>query len=448
MIEPEQVQDRGWQVVNVNLVFTDTEAEFIRRDEDRSKPNAIRGQRVDFTRPSPNVPALLMAGLVIKPRARVFHGHDWVYSSEVLKAFGSPQDGDVVSLKDGSDRLLGSAIYNSKSQIIARRISRQRQDLDQDFFERRLRQALSFRERHRMDLRLGRIAWSESDGMPGLIVDRYGDHLVLQTLTLAMDQRKQIIVEALRAVLSPASIVERNDSPIRKAEGLELVTGMLFGEAPPPLPVTIAGLKFEIDLLSGQKTGFYLDQIPNYAAVAQHAKGRRVLDCFANQGAFALACAQAGATQVQAIEISKDCVERIRRNADLNGLQIESYSANVFDMLKDLERQNARYDLIVLDPPSFTKSKGTLTEAMRGYKEIHLRALKLLSPEGLLATFCCSHHVSHEHFREMINDATVDAKKTLRQLATFSQAPDHPIIPTLPETEYLKGYLFELAPGR
>ncbi len=389
-----------------------------------------------------------MAGLVIKPRSRLFHGHDWVYSSEVLKAFGAPQDGDVVSLKDGSDRLLGSAIYNSKSQIIARRISRQRQDLDRDFFERRLRQAIAFRQRHSLDPRLGRLVWSESDGLPGVIVDRYGDHLVLQTLTLAMDQRKALLVEALRAVLSPASIVERNDTPIRKAEGLELLTSVLFGAEPPPLPVTIGGLKFEIDLLRGQKTGFYLDQIPNYAAVAQHAKGRRVLDCFANQGAFALACARAGAAQVQAIEISADAVERIRRNAELNQLEIESYAANVFDMLKDLERQEARYDLIVLDPPSFTKSKGTLADAMRGYKEIHLRALKLLNPEGLLATFCCSHHVSHEHFREMINDATVDAKKTLRQLATYTQAPDHPIVPTLPETEYLKGCLFELAPGR
>ena len=226
------------------------------------------------------------------------------------------------------------------------------------------------------------------------------------------------------------------------------MTGVLFGEEPPPQPVTIGGLKFEVDLLRGQKTGFYLDQIPNYAAVAQHAKGRKVLDCFANQGAFALACAQAGATQVQAIEISAECVERIRRNAELNHLKIESYAENVFDLLKDMERREARYDLIILDPPSFTKSKGTLTDAMRGYKEIHLRALKLLNHDGLLATFCCSHHVSHEHFREMINEATVDAKKTLRQLATFSQAPDHPIIPTLPETEYLKGYLFELAPGR
>jgi 23S rRNA (cytosine1962-C5)-methyltransferase len=389
-----------------------------------------------------------MAGLVIKPRSRILHGHDWVYSSEVLKAFGNPQDGDVVSLKDGHDRLLGTAIYNSKSQIIARRISRQRQDLDLDFFQRRLKLAIDYRTRRGVDPRLCRLAWSESDGLPGVIVDRYGDHLVVQTLTLAMDQKKGLLTEALQALLAPKSIVERNDAPIRKAEGLELHTGMLAGEPPETIEITVAGITFEIDLLRGQKTGFYLDQLPNYAAVAAHAAGKKVLDCFANQGAFALACAKAGASQVQAVEISEECVELVKRNAERNGLKVETYAMNVFDLLKDLERQQARYDLIILDPPSFTKSKGNVNDAMRGYKEIHLRALKLLSPEGLLATFSCSHHVSREAFMEMINDSAVDAKKTLRQLETYSQGADHPIITTLPETEYLKGWLFELAPGR
>src|SRR5256885_13278197 len=186
-----------------------------------------------------------MAGIVVKPRARILHGHDWVFSSEVLKVFGKPVDGEIISLKDGKDPLLGSAIYNSKSQIVARRFSRRKQDLDLDFCQRRLAQAIAYRARRGIDPRLCRLVWSESDGLPGVIVDRYGDHLVLQTLTLAMDQRKPLLVEALRAVLAPESIVERNDTSIRKAEGLELVTGVLVGEAPPPLPVTIAGLKFE-----------------------------------------------------------------------------------------------------------------------------------------------------------------------------------------------------------
>ena len=389
-----------------------------------------------------------MAGLVIKPRSRILHGHDWVYATEILKAFGETKDGDVVSLKDGRDHLLGTAIYNSKSQIVARRISRQRQDLDLDFFQRRIVQAVKYRERRGLDPRLGRVVWSESDGLPGVIVDRYGDHLVLQTLTLAMDLRRELLVEALRAVLAPQSIVERNDAPIRKAEGLELRTGVLHGDAPAPFAIEVGGVQFEIDLLRGQKTGFYLDQLPNYSAVAAHARGRRVLDCFANQGAFALACARAGAAQVTALEISAECVELIQRNATRNSLAVETVAANVFDVLNDLDRQQQRYDLIVLDPPSFTKNKGKVNEAMRGYKEIHLRALKLLNPDGLLATFCCSHHVSAAHFVEIINEATVDAKKTLRQLAVYRQGLDHPIVPTIPETEYLKGHLFELAPGR
>ena len=389
-----------------------------------------------------------MAGLIIKPRSRIYHGHDWIYSSEVMKAFGEPKDGEVVSLRSDRDQLLGSAIYNSKSQIIGRRFSRQRQDLDLDFFQRRIAMAIAYRGRRGLDERLSRLIWSESDGLPGVIVDRYGDHLVLQTLTLAMDLRRDLIVEALKAALNPTSIIERNDSPIRKAEGLESRTGMLHGEAPGVFVIAIGGIEFEVDLVHGQKTGFYLDQLPNYGFVAAYARGRRVLDCFANAGGFALACARAGASHVTALEISDECVAQMKRNAERNNLAVDARAANVFDVLSDLERQSAQYDLIILDPPSFTKSKGKLQDAARGYKEIHLRALKLLAPDGLLATFCCSHHVSAEFFKEIINDATVDAKKTLRRLATFTQGLDHPVIATLPETEYLKGFLFELAPGR
>jgi len=389
-----------------------------------------------------------MAGIIIRPRSRILHGHDWVYFSEVLKSFGSPEDGEVVSIKDGKDRLIGSAIWNSKSQIVARRFSRQRQELDADFFLRRIGQAIEYRQRRGINPRLGRLVWSESDGLPGVIVDRYSDYLVLQTLTLAMDRRKGLIVEALRQLCEPKAIIERNDAPIRKAEGMEPVVGVLWGDAPATVPIEVMGLRFEVDLLQGQKTGFYLDQLDNYAGVAPWAAGKRVLDCFSNQGAFALACAKAGAASVRAIEISADCVELIGRNAERNGLKIEAVAANVFDFLKDEERANAQYDLIVLDSPSFTKSKDKLQDALRGYKEIHLRALKLLAPGGLLATFSCSHHVSDELFREVIADAAVDAKRTLRQLIRFGQAADHPVLLNLPETEYLRGFLFELAPGR
>jgi 23S rRNA (cytosine1962-C5)-methyltransferase len=389
-----------------------------------------------------------MAGLVVKPRSRIYHGHDWVYSTEVLKAFGNPQDGEVVSLKDGRDRLLGSAIYNSKSQIVARRFSRQRQDLDLDFFERRIKQALQVRERRRVDLYRCRVVWSESDGVPGLIIDRYGNCVVIQTLTLAMDRVKPLILDAILKVLAPAVVIERNDAPVRKAEGMELQSGILFGKDPGPQIIVVGGLEYEIDLLRGHKTGFYLDQIDNYRAVAQFANGRRILDCFSNQGAFALSCAKAGATSVRAVEISADASRQIRKNADRNALQVDVVEENVFDDLHQQENSGEKYDLIILDPPSFTKTKGKVNDAARGYKEIHLRALKLLANDGLLATFCCSHHMSREMFLGVINEAVVDSKRTLRQLAIFSQSADHPVISTLPETEYLKGFLFELVPGR
>lgn len=389
-----------------------------------------------------------MAGLVIKPRSRIFHGHEWVYATEILKSFGSPKDGEVISLKDGRDRLLGSAIYNSRSQIVARRFSRQRQDLDLEFFVRRLSLARDYRLRRGIPPRLGRQVWSESDGLPGVIVDRYGDDLVLQTLTLAMDQRKPLLVEALKSVFQPRSIVERNDSAIRKAEGLEPLSGMLHGPALGAQSIEFDGLQFQIDLLTGQKTGFYLDQIANYQAVASFAQGRSVLDCFSNQGAFALSCAKSGAKQVTAVEISTEAAQAIQRNAQANNLPVHVTEANVFDFLKAQESGETQYDLIILDPPSFTKSKGRVTDALRGYKEIHLRALKLLRPDGLLATFCCSHHVSRELFFDAINEAAVDAKRTLRQIQLFTQGADHPAITTIPETEYLKGVLLELVPGR
>ena len=388
-----------------------------------------------------------MAGLIIKPRARILHGHDWVFSGEVLKAFGDPVDGDVISLKDGRDKLLGSAIYNSKSQIVARRFSRRRQDLDLDFFQRRLAQAIEYRARRGINPRLCRLVWSESDGLPGVIVDRYGDHLVLQTLTLAMDQRKMLMVEALQS-LAPSTIIERNDAPVRRAEGLELQTGVLQGDAPGEIEIEIGGLRFAVDLLHAQKTGFYLDQLPHYAAVAQHAAGRRVLDCFTSQGAFALTCAKAGAAAVTAVEGSAENLAAARANAERNALRVNWVEEDVFQFLRAAEKAEAQYDLIVLDPPSFTKSKGGLQSAMRGYRELHVRAFKLLSKDGLLATFSCSHHVTEAALAQTIADALVDARRSARRLRRFEQAPDHPVLPTLPETEYFKGVLLEMMPGR
>jgi len=389
-----------------------------------------------------------MAGIVVRPRSRIFHGHDWIYQTEILKTFGDPAPGEVISIKDGRDRLLGSAIYNPRSQIVARRFSRQRQELDRDFFLRRIEQAAGFRKKWLNARNPGRLVWSESDGLPGLIIDRYASHLVLQTLTLAMDQRKHLIVEALQQLFSPDSIVERNDVPVRKAEGLPLVTGLLFGQVPEILTIDVQGSRFQIDLQSGQKTGFYLDQIDNYAEVARLAGGKRVLDCFSNQGAFALACARAGATSVTAVESNEALAGVIEQNARLNGVQIDARNDNVFDFLAAQTEPASHYDLIVLDPPSFAKSRESLNSAWRGYKEIHLRALQLLSDEGFLVSFSCSHHVSRTMLLEVVVEESVDAKRHLRIIKSLGQPLDHPILPHLPETEYLKGFIFQRIPGR
>ena len=389
-----------------------------------------------------------MPGIVIKPRARILHGHDWVFSSEALKIFGDPADGDVISLKDGKDRLIGSAIYNSKSQIVARRFSRQRQELDLNFFKRRIAQAAAYRVRREVDPKLCRVVWSESDGLPGVIIDRYGDHFILQTLTLAMDMRKDLITNAIVDLFGAVTIIERNDAPVRRAEGLDLRKGILRGSAATEIKIEIDGLKFDIDLLNAQKTGLYLDQRPNYRVVAQHAAGRRVLDCFANEGAFALSCARAGAADVAAVEENGEGIAAGKRHATQNGLKVRWMEGDVFQFLRAAEKAQAQYDLIVLDPPSFTKTKSGLRDALRGYRELHLRAFNLLSKDGLLATFSCSHHVSEAAFAQTIVDALVDARRSARKLCRFEQAPDHPVLPTLPETEYFKGLLLEMMPGR
>lgn len=394
-----------------------------------------------------------MAGLIISPRARIFQGHDWVYGTEVRKVFGNPQPGDVVALKDFKDRFLGSAIFNPHSQIVARRFSRRKQELNGDFFTRRISQAIDLRKQWLPEETLTRLVWSESDGLPGLIVDRYVDYLVVQTLTLAMERRLPIILNVLEDLLSPRGIIVRNDSPMLVAEGIEHSVRVARGQQPTPFTARSGNVQFMIDLQTGQKTGLYLDQLDNYAAVARLARGRRVLDCFCNQGGFALSCALAGATEVTAVDVSQDAMDAVNRNALLNGVSIKCITDNAFDFLKKeaaLVRDGGehKWDLIILDPPSFTRNKKSVHDAMRGYKEIHLRAMKLLEPGGILSTFCCSHHAGADLFRESVQAAAIDAPATLRLIQQHGQRLDHPILLNIPETEYLKGFTYELLPGR
>lgn len=394
-----------------------------------------------------------MGTLIIAPKARLFHGHDWVYGTEVRAVYGNPQPGDVVALKDQRDRFLGSAMYNPHSQIIARRFSRRKQDLDRDFFARRIAQAVQLREQWLPGEELTRLVWSESDGLPGLIVDRYRAVLVVQTLTLAMHQRVEEICAVLDELLQPGCILLRNDSPMLVAEGIEPSTRVMCGAMPAPFVATGRGTRFKVDPALGQKTGLYLDQMDNYQAVARLAKGKRVLDCFCNQGGFALACAKAGAASVTAVDISDTAIESARANAELNGVSIEALVANVFDFLKvesDAVRNGAepKWDLIILDPPSFTRNRKGLTGALRGYKEIHLRAMQMLPIGGVLSTFCCSHHMSGSIFRQVIAEAAVDSHSTLRLIENYTQSIDHPILLNIPETEYLRGHSFQMTPGR
>jgi len=310
------------------------------------------------------------------------------------------------------------------------------------------------------------VVWSESDGLPGVIIDRYGDDFVLQTLTLAMDMRKDLITAAIEHVFCRASaslagaelaggapalqsfcIIERNDVPVRKAEGLELRSGVLRG-TPSQITIEVEGIELEVDFLRGHKTGLYLDQKHNYRIVSRYARDRRVLDCFTNQGAFALSCARAGATEITGVEENLENIAAAKRNAARNELKVDWIQQDVFQFLRGAEKAGAQYDLIVLDPPSFTRTKSGLHDALRGYRELHMRAFKLLSKDGLLATFSCSHHVDHASFLQIITDALVDARRSTRRLRQFEQAPDHPVLPTVPETEYFRGFLLEMMPGR
>jgi 23S rRNA (cytosine1962-C5)-methyltransferase len=395
-----------------------------------------------------------LPSVILKPGEadRIVAGHPWIYHSEILRLTATITDGDLVQVKDHRQRMLGSGFYNSRSKINVRVLSPDRVTVDENFFAERIRAALAVRQRHLPGATSFRVVNAESDFLSGLIVDKYEDVLVVQISALGMDRRKQLIVAALQKIFSPRAIVERSDVASRKFEGLAEANGTLAGEAVEKTTVQLNGLRFETDLAAGHKTGMYLDQQANYQAVSQFANGGQVLDCFSFLGGFGLHAARAGAAQVQFLDQSTDAIEASRRNAATNGLAEKcSFEAvNVFDWLKAStavkphERVIPRFDLIILDPPSFTRNRASVPDALRGYKEIHLRALKLIRPGGTLATFCCSHHVGSELFLDSLLSAAFDTRKILRRVAIYGQNLDHPVIPMIPETEYLKGFAFEV----
>ncbi len=396
-----------------------------------------------------------LSTLVLKPGEadRLVAGHPWVYANSVLRTTTPAADGDLVQVKDHRQRLLGTGFYNSRSKIIVRLLDRERIEPNRAFFRDRLAAALAHRQRWMPTATSCRLVNAESDFLSGLIVDRYEDVLVVQISSLGMDQRKALIVEVLQELLAPRAILERSDTASRRFEGLADAQGVLAGEPVTTLSVNLNGLRFQTNLVEGHKTGLYLDQQANYAAVGELARdAAEVLDCFSFLGGFALHAAKAGARHVLALDQSAEAVAAAIRNAEANGGgdQVRFEAANVFDWLKARtavgpnEKVIPRFDLIILDPPSFTRTRAAVPDALRGYKEIHLRALKLLKPGGLLATFCCSHHVDRVLFEDVIQAAATDTRHTLRRIAIYGQSPDHPVIPVIPETEYLKGFAYEL----
>ncbi|HEU5079952.1 MAG TPA: class I SAM-dependent rRNA methyltransferase [Opitutaceae bacterium] len=377
-------------------------------------------------------------------KARVLSGHPWVFANEVESLVGPEWDGEVIECRDRTGRLLGSGIYNSKSQICWRRISRERVTLDQNWLRAAIQAAIDRRSSLPAPWNgsIRRLIWSESDNLPGVVVDQFEDTLVVQIQTLAMEKRISFIVAELKDLVKPREIVFRHDAPIRRLEGLPLNVSTESGQPWEPRWLAIDGFEYWTDLQGAQKTGFYLDQRQQHAQVARHAAGRRVLDAFCNQGPFALHAARAGAKAVRGLDSAEDAIAQARRNAEKNGVAAEFAVANVFDYLN--ERNDETWDLIVLDPPPFAKSKSALEGALRGYKDINLRAMQRLTRGGILATYTCSHHMHDAELRDVLTQAAADAKRQVRVLEFAHQPPDHPVLVTMPESEYLRGYILRV----
>jgi 23S rRNA (cytosine1962-C5)-methyltransferase len=377
-----------------------------------------------------------------KAANRVASGHPWIFSSDVAER-DHAAPGSVVKVTDPERRALGMAHYSSTSQICLRLLSREIQEIGPEFFAQRLAEANEFRRLVVRDTDAYRVVHGEGDRLPALIVDRYGDYLVIQTLDQGMDAAKDWIVAALVDLFAPRGIIARNDVPVRTHEQLPLETGVVYGEAPGELTIHMNGLSFRADLLGGQKTGIFLDQRENYVAAVRYAHGR-ALDCFTSTGSFALHLA-AKCESVEAVDSSAAALATAEANRQANGIgNVTFREADVFEVLAGYASARREFSTVVLDPPAFAKSRRNLEAAARGYKEINLRALRLLGPGGVLVTCSCSHHLSEAMLLEIVAEAALDAKRELRVLERRTQAQDHSILLTVPETCYLKCLVLQL----
>ncbi|HXH06446.1 MAG TPA: class I SAM-dependent rRNA methyltransferase [Vicinamibacterales bacterium] len=373
---------------------------------------------------------------VIGPRGeeRLRRGHLWVYRSDIVEVRAA--GGDVVRVLNTRGRPLVHALYSDRSEIALRAVSRGDEPPDEAFWRERLERAIAYRAALDIDATAYRVVHGEGDLLPSLVVDRYGDYLVLQALSQGMERLTPLVVATLVERLRPAGILARNDPKVRRLEGLEQKVELLHGDVPDRVEVREGGVRVEADLWRGQKTGLFLDQRENRAAAARYAHGR-LLDAFCYQGGFALALA-ARCAQVIALDISDQAIAAVRANAERNGLALETRVANAFDALRDFERGGERFDTIVLDPPAFAKSRAAVAKAAAGYKEINLRAMKLLAPGGVLVTCSCSYHVSEPMFAAIVQEAAGDARAAMVVVERRTQARDHPVLVGVPETAYLK----------
>ncbi len=387
-------------------------------------------------------------------------GHPWVFEGEVVRAGGSPsgampEDGGLVHVFSPKERYLGTGYYNSRSKIRVRILSANANDrFDADFYRRRVRYALDYRRTVMgADFSACRLIHGEADRFPGLTVDLFTDTLVVECLSLGTERVKDVILSALVEFLpdygvTVSTVYERNEGELRAKEGMEKYKGFwggLTGHADGHTEIAENGIRYDVDFIEGQKTGFFLDQKYNRLAAAKIAEGRRVLDCFTHTGAFALNCAKAGAAHVTAVDISAQAIGQTRRNAALNGIDAEYVTADVFALLTAMVNERRHdYDYIILDPPAFTKSSATVKDAYRGYKDINYRAMRCLPRGGYLATASCSHFMTRPLFEAMLDEAARDAGVELRQIESRAAAPDHPVLRCVPETDYLKFYLFQV----
>lgn len=376
---------------------------------------------------------------------RILRGHSWIYDNEIEVVQGQVTPGAIADVYNFKNNFIGRGYINPRSKIRIRILTTKQEEINREFFYQRIKTAWEYRKKV-VDTNCCRVIFGEADFLPALIVDKFADYLVLQTLALGIDQYKEILVDILDEIIQPKGIYERNDVPIRQLEGLEQKKGYLKGIFPTTIQVEENGIRLWVDIENGQKTGYFLDQKENRAAIRSIVKDSRVLDCFSHTGSFTLHAAQFGAKEVTALDISDHAIEYVKRNVELNGFQdrVRYKVGNAFDVLREYQQAKEEFDVVILDPPAFAKSKSAIKGAIRGYKDINLRGMKILREGGFLVTCSCSHYMYPDLFLDTIKDAAFDAKKTLRQVEFRTQSKDHPILLNSDESLYLKFGVFQV----